>query len=123
MVINKLKKHRKYMKKTIGQNLRILREDNCYTQEEVANYLNIHRSAYANYESGEREMPLEYLEKAAKLFGCELALLFEENTEMVQAEISCAFRANSLSADDMREVSAFKNIVLQYLKMERLLAK
>jgi transcriptional regulator with XRE-family HTH domain len=111
------------MKKTIGRNLKILRENSGFTQEKVAEYLNVNRSAYANYEAGEREMPLDILEKAAALFGCELALFYEEDPELVQTELFCAFRANNLSDSDMHEVSAFKNIVLHYLKMERLLAK
>ena len=36
--------------------------------------------------------------------------------------IVCAFRADNLSENDLREVSAFKEIVLNYMKMERLLA-
>jgi len=110
------------MKEIIGRNLRILREESGFTQEKVAEYLNVGRSAYANYEAGEREMPLEILEKAAALFGCEMSLLFEEDSEAVKTELSCAFRANNLSASDMQEVSAFKEIVLNYLKMERLLS-
>ena len=73
------------MKKTIGRNLKILRENSGFTQEKVAEYLNVGRSAYANYESGEREMPLDALEKAAALFGCDLALFFEENPELLHA--------------------------------------
>ena len=34
----------------------------------------------------------------------------------------CAFRADNLSVNDMKEVAAFKNIVLNYMKMERLMA-
>ena len=68
------------MKKSIiGRNLKSLREANGYTQEQLSDYLAIKRSAYANYEAGERETPLEVLQKAADLFGCELALLFEED--------------------------------------------
>ena len=111
------------MKKTIGRNLKILRENSGFTQEKVAEYLNVNRSAYANYEAGEREMPLEILEKAAALFGCELALFYEEDPEMVQTELCCAFRANNLTDSDMHEIAAFKNLVLHYIKMERLLAK
>lgn len=111
------------MKPTTSRNLKILREANNYTQEQISEFIGIGRAAYANYESGEREMPLEVLEKTATLFGCDLSVLFEEDPEMVQAEFSCAFRANSISAGDMKEVSDFKNIVLNYLKMEKLLAE
>ena len=106
-----------------GRNLKALREANGYTQEKMAEYLGVGRSAYANYEAGERETPLEVMQKAADLFGCELALLFEEDEMAVRNMLVCAFRADDLSADDMREVASFKSVVMNYLKMERLLGK
>lgn len=35
-----------------------LREDCDKTQQEIADYLNMHRSVYRRYETGERELPL-----------------------------------------------------------------
>lgn len=113
----------KMNKSIIGRNLKSLRESNGYTQEQVSDYLGIKRSAYANYEAGEREAPLEVLEKAADLFGCELSLLFEEDETAVENMLVCVFRADDLNVDDMREVAAFKSVVMNYLKMERLLEK
>lgn len=109
-------------KMVVGRNLKALREANGYTQEQVANFLGIGRSAYANYEAGERETPIEVMERASELFGCELALLFDEDEQAVRNMLVCAFRADNLSVNDMKEVAAFKNIVLNYLKMERLMA-
>lgn len=106
----------------VGRNLKALREANGYTQEQVANFLGIGRSAYANYEAGERETPMEVMERASELFGCELALLFDEDEQAVRNMLVCAFRADNLSVNDMKEVAAFKNIVLNYMKMERLMA-
>lgn len=106
----------------VGRNLKALREANGYTQEQVANFLSIGRSAYANYEAGERETPMEVMERARELFGCELALLFDEDEQAVKNMLVCAFRADNLSVNDMKEVAAFKNIVLNYMKMERLMA-
>ena len=40
------------------QRLKDLREDRDLTQQEVAEYLNMHRSVYRRYESGEREIPV-----------------------------------------------------------------
>ena len=109
-------------KMVVGRNLKALREANGYTQEQVANFLGIGRSAYANYEAGERETPMEVMERASELFGCELALLFDEDEQAVKNMLVCAFRADNLSVKDMKEVAAFKNIVLNYMKMERLMA-
>ena len=106
----------------VGRNLKALREANGYTQEQVANFLGIGRSAYANYEAGERETPMEVMERASELFGCELALLFDEDEQAVKNMLVCAFRADNLSVNDMKEEAAFKNIVLNYMKMERLMA-
>ena len=106
----------------VGRNLKALREANGYTQEQVANFLGIGRSAYANYEAGERETPMEVMERASELFGCELALLFDEDEQAVKNMLVCAFRADNLSVNDMKEVAAFKNIVLNDMKMEMLMA-
>ena len=105
----------------VGSNLKALREANGYTQEQVASFLGVQLSAYANYETGDREAPIELLEKASELMGCELELLFDEDKDAVRNMLKCAFRADNLSVNDMKEVAAFKNIVLNYLKMERLL--
>ena len=50
------------------QRLRDLREDSDKTQQEIADYLNMHRSVYRRYESGEREIPVWALEKLADLY-------------------------------------------------------
>ncbi len=111
------------MNTTVGRNLKALREANKFTQEKVASFLGVSRSAYANYESGEREAPIEILESACKLFGCELNLLFSEDEEALHGMLVCAFRADDLCGNDMKEVAAFKNIVMNYMKMKRLLAQ
>lgn len=50
------------------QRLRDLREDSDKTQQEVADYLNMHRSVYRRYESGERELPVWALVKLADYY-------------------------------------------------------
>ena len=50
--------------------LKDLREDNDYTQVFVANYLNMQRSVYRRYESGEREIPVWAVIKLAALYQC-----------------------------------------------------
>ena len=72
------------MREVIGRNLKALREANDLTQEQMSGYLGIGRSAYANYEAGEREAPLEVLERSAALLGCELDLLFEPDLEWLR---------------------------------------
>lgn len=102
--------------------MRLLREANSYTQEQVADFLDIQRSAYANYENGVREMPFEKLDRICDLLGCELQVLLEENTDVVNDTLVCVFRADGLSASDLKETADFKSIVLEYMKMKRIAA-
>ena len=112
------------MSNVIGRNLKVLREANDLTQEQMSSYLGIGRSAYANYEAGEREAPLEVLERSASLLGCELDLLFEEDVETVKDQMMvCAFRTDGLTEADMKEVARFKQVVLEYMKMQKMLSE
>lgn len=111
------------MNKIIGQNLYKLRNANNFTQEQIADYLNINRSTYSNYELGEREMPFDLLEKAADLLGCELATLLEEKEDIVDEMMLCSFRINNLSSNDLEQIATFKRIVKNYIKMNQLLDK
>ena len=109
------------MNKTIGNNLKRLRDANHFTQEQLAVFLGINRSTYSNYEMGEREIPFIILEKAADLFGLDLHLFFEEDESVVDNMLVCSFRVDDLTPSDMAEVASFKNIVKNYLKINTLL--
>ena len=112
------------MSNVIGRNLKVLREANDLTLEQMSSYLGIGRSAYANYEAGEREAPLEVLERSASLLGCELELLLESNVEIVKDRMMvCAFRTDGLTEGDMNEVARFKQVVLEYMKMQKMLGE
>lgn len=107
----------------IARNIKLMREASGYTQENVAGFLGVGRSAYANYETGDREMPLIVMEKLADLYGCELFDLYTEEESALAGMLVTAFRVDSLSTDDMRQVAAFKRIVKNSLKMDILLSR
>lgn len=111
------------MSNTIATNLKKLRETARYTQDEVAQALGITRSAYSNYESGEREAPYDVLEKMSDLFGCDMYVLFEENENADAMILASAFRLDGLTDEDADEIVRFKDIVKSYLKMEAIEAK
>lgn len=112
------------MNKIIAQNLKALRNYNRFTQDQVADFLGLNnRSTYSNYESGDREAPLDILEKCADLYGCDLSLLFEENESSTREMLVCAFRVDDIEPSDMQEIATFKNIVKSYMKLNTLLAK
>ncbi len=66
-------------------------------------------------------MPLVALEKTADLFGCELADLVSEGGANEELLMLCSFRADGLTDDDVSAIAAFKAIVKNYMKMNRLL--
>lgn len=105
----------------ISKNIKRMREACKFTQEQVAQFLGIGRSAYSNYETGDRELPLEVMERLADLFGCDMYLLYEEDADVVKNMLTTAFRVDNLSADDMKQIADFKAVVKNYLKMDMLL--
>lgn len=111
------------MNTIVATNLKKLRTVARYTQDEVAQALGITRSAYSNYEAGEREVPYDVLENVSNLFGCDMYVLFEESVDVDGMILASAFRLNGLAADDMPEIIRFKDIVKSYLKMEALEAR
>ena len=106
----------------IAGNIKCLRDASGFTQDTVANYLNVNRSAYANYETGARELPLSLMEKLADLYGCEMYDLYSEDVDVVSTMLATAFRVDTLSREDMEQIAAFKRIVNNSLKMDKLLA-
>ena len=50
------------------QRLQDLRDDHDKTQQEIADVLNMHRSVYRRYESGERETPAWVVVKLAEYY-------------------------------------------------------
>lgn len=105
----------------ISKNIKRMREACRFTQKQVSQFLGIGRSAYSNYETGDRELPLEVMEKLADLYGCDLFLLYEEDADIVKNMLTTAFRVDDLSADDMKQIADFKAVVKNYLKMDLLL--
>jgi transcriptional regulator with XRE-family HTH domain len=107
----------------IANNMKRMREASGYTQENVADFLGVRRSAYANYEAGVREIPLTLMEKLADLYGCDLYDLYTEDESALAGMLVTAFRVESLSASDMEQIATFKRIVKNSLKMDNLLAR
>ena len=48
--------------------IRDLREDRDLTQKEIAEYLHVKQNTYSQYESGQRQLPVEFLIALAKYY-------------------------------------------------------
>lgn len=53
----------------IYERVKALRVDKDLSQKELADILNVTRSAYSNYENGIREVPVEILSRLADFYG------------------------------------------------------
>jgi transcriptional regulator with XRE-family HTH domain len=108
------------MNATTGLVIKGLREKYGYTQEKLASFLKVPREMISFYENNEREAPLDILEKLSNLFGVELSIFLSETMEDAMAELAFAFRKDSVSVNDMQQLSDFGKIVKNYLKINRL---
>ncbi len=107
------------MQKTIGENIAKIRNVQGLTQEHLAKYLGVSREQISNYERGVRSISVTELNKLSDLFGVELSDLFEENLDMQKLNLAFAFR-NDNCENDLKQIAAFKKVVMNYLKMERI---
>lgn len=108
-------------KNETGLIIKRLREKYGYTQEKLAEFLGIgNRETISLYENGEKEVPIEVLEKLSDLFSVGLDVFYLENAEEALAEVAFAFRKEDLSIEDMKQVARFGKIVKNYLKIKKL---
>ena len=106
----------------IGNNLKMYREKFDLTQEFFAEYLGINREEISYYENGKRIAPTHVLYEAAKLFGIDEFDFYETDMESSGIKVALAFRADTLSIEDLKQIADFRKIVLNYLKMKQTLA-
>lgn len=108
------------MEANTGLVIRGLRDKYGYTQDKVAEFLGIKREMISFYETGEREVPLEVLEKLSDLFGVDLDIFFVDNVDEALAEVVFAYRKNDFNDDNMDAMAEFGKIVKNYLKINNL---
>lgn len=100
----------------IGKNIKAFREHLNYTQQEISDYLGISQPAYVKYEKGETVVPLEAMEKLASLYNVEEYDLMEENDQLFQTSVACAYRKTG-NVGDLSQISQFQKIVKNYIQM------
>ncbi len=61
----------------IYKRIKDIREDNDLTQNDIANKLNVNRSTYANWENGDKLIPLEKLDEISVLFNVPFSYLLD----------------------------------------------
>lgn len=101
-------------RKAMGDRLREAREYLGFSQEEVATYLGVSRSALSLIETGQRKVDALELKKLAKLYKRPATHFTGEDTETlaVGEEIAhLARKASELSAEDRAELGRFADFL------------
>jgi transcriptional regulator with XRE-family HTH domain len=101
----------------LPENIRALRKKLGYTQEQIAEYLGISTAAVTQYETGVRVVPAATVSNLALLFNVEEYELYQEEPQQQQILSAFAFRADELLPQDLKSISEFKKIVLNYFHL------
>ena len=93
----------------IGNKLRKLRESSAYTQQQVADSLNIDRSTYSYYESGKTKPDIDMIMRLSKIFNVHYTLLLDNETNencSDSGSTSCiSFKKKTLSNSRVYELT------------------
>lgn len=104
----------------IGRKIKELRTEFGYTQQDVAEFLGVDQSLVSKYESGERAISIDALEKLGNLFGCGLINTDESAVSTIQP-FKVAFRANDICSADMETISIVNKVLQNCLFMSKLI--
>lgn len=105
--------------KKIGNTIKVLRESTGYNQQNIAAFLDVDQSLISKIEKGERNISSDMLEKLASLFGVSVDSIIHANTTI--KPLSCAFRCNDLTVDEMDAICAINKIALNSEFMHKVL--
>jgi len=101
----------------IGATLKALRERSGFTQSNIAKYLKVDQSLISKFETGERALTADMLEKLAVLFGVNLTA-FDNAVDHVRP-LTFALRASEINEEDLDAISAINRIALNCNFMAR----
>lgn len=103
----------------IGRNLKAIREKLGFNQENLADILGISRTNIAHFESGKRMIPIVHIPKIAAFLGVKpIDLLVEDETQIELNQVF-AFKADNLNRKDVLDIAKFKQIVCNFLELEK----
>lgn len=104
----------------IAKSIQVLREKYNFTQTQIASYLNTTSSEVDQYESGALPVPADVVSKLAVLFNVDEYDLYEENPQQQNLIAAFSFSTKGLTDEEIKSVSAFKKIVVNYLHLSNI---
>jgi transcriptional regulator with XRE-family HTH domain len=103
----------------LGKNLAKARKQAGFNQESVGAYLGVDQGLISKYESGERAITSDALDRLADLFGCSVGYFFGEDEDTTLKSI--AFRGSGINGEDLKLVAKMNRILMNLREMEQLL--
>lgn len=106
------------VKEEIGKKIKILRKTRGWTQQQLADRLNIKRATISNYEIGRRSPHIKELEEIAEVLGVNLEYFGFGGSAAVDlvARAKVLFESEVIPAEEKE--NAYKEIMKLYLNME-----
>ena len=101
----------------IGGKIKEIRIAANFSQQKVGEYLGVDQSLVSKYETGERAVSTDVLEKLANLFCCPVTAFMQEDET---AALSHAFRSSELDAEDLQNLALMNRIALNLDLMGKL---
>ena len=101
----------------IGDKLKTLRTNYGYKQKDISEFLGVDQSLISKFESGERAISVDMLEKLGNLYCCDLV----DTSSATNPDIRVAFRAKTTGVADLRTIETVNRIVLNSVFMSDLL--
>ncbi len=95
--------------KISGKRIKELRENNNFSQSNIATFLGVDQSLISKIEKEERALSSDMLEKLTALFGVHQKAFLDDSTEK---SLAYALRASDLTEDDMNSISSINKIAL-----------
>ena len=113
---------KKRTNKSVGKNIRIIRHQRNWSQEDVANRLGISIPAFSKIETGVTDINLSRLEQIATIYEINVVNLLANDLEEIEPEVSNLSVAQKKIIDREAEIANLQRKVIQLYEELRLRA-
>jgi transcriptional regulator with XRE-family HTH domain len=104
--------------KIIGTNIKKLRENTGLGQKHIAGYLGVDQSLISKFESGERVVSSDMLDKLAALFCCPVSVIL--SPDECKLSVGFAFRTTGIEDKDLEALAVINRIALNQMQMDKI---
>lgn len=98
---------------TVQDKIRILRESEQWTQDEMAEKLGMSKAGYGKIERGENRISLDKLEKIAQIFDVDIVELIKQDKEVV-----CVFGEHNATGTNINYYNSADQLVIENEKLK-----